>query len=155
MTNMLPALTGSNVIYGMGMMEMGMTMSYEQLLADAEIVRMTRRILQGIPVNQDTMALDVIKAVGPANNYLAQKHTRKYMRQELSTTQFIDRTQRETWEKKGAMTMTEATRAKAIDILENYEVTPLPDDVKKRIHDIVVEGEEEAEELAKFEAKKR
>lgn len=80
MTNMLPALTGSNVIYGMGMMEMGMTMSYEQLLADAEIVRMTRRILQGIPVNQDTMALDVIKAVGPANNYLAQKHTRKYMR---------------------------------------------------------------------------
>ena len=66
---MLPALTGSNVIYGMGMMEMGMTMSYEQLLTDAEIVRMTRRILQGIPVNPDTMALDVIKAVGPANNY--------------------------------------------------------------------------------------
>ena len=32
---MLPALTGSNVIYGMGMMEMGMTMSYEQLLCDA------------------------------------------------------------------------------------------------------------------------
>ena len=39
MTNMLPALTGSNVIYGMGMMEMGMTMSYEQLLTDAEICR--------------------------------------------------------------------------------------------------------------------
>ena len=155
MTNMLPALTGSNVIYGMGMMEMGMTMSYEQLLTDAEIVRMTRRILQGIPVNPDTMALDVIKAVGPANNYLAQKHTRKYMRQELSTTQYIDRTQRETWEKKGGMTMTEATKAKAIDILENYEVTPLPDDVKKRIHDIVVEGEEEAEELARFQAKKK
>ena len=91
MTNMLPALTGSNVIYGMGMMEMGMTMSYEQLLTDAEIVRMTRRILQGIPVNQDTMALDVIKAVGPANNYLAHKHTRKYMRQELSTTQYTER----------------------------------------------------------------
>lgn len=77
------------------------------------------------------------------------------MRQELSTTQYIDRTQRETWEKKGGMTMTEATKAKAIDILENYEVTPLPDDVKKRIHDIVVEGEEEAEELARFQAKKK
>ena len=43
---------------------------------------------------------------------------------------------------------------KARNILENYEVTPLPEDVKKRIHDIVVEGEEEAEELAKFKAKK-
>ena len=51
--------------------------------------------------------------------------------------------------------MTEATRAKAIDILENYKPEPLPEDVKKRIHDIVVEGEEEAEELSKFEAKKK
>ena len=100
------------------MMEMGMTMSYEQLLCDAEIARMSRRLEYGIPVNKDTLALDVIKEVGPANNYLATRHTLKYMRKELSTTKYIDRTQRETWEKKGSMTMTEAAHAKAIDILE-------------------------------------
>ena len=155
MTNLLPAVTGSNVIYGMGMLEMGMTMSYEQLLIDQEIVKMTRRILQGISVNKDTLALDVIKAVGPAGNFLSQKHTMKYMRQELSTTNLINRRMRENWEKNGSKRIEQVANEQARDILENYKVTPLPDDVKKRIHDIVVEGEEEAEELAEFEAKKR
>ena len=137
------------------MMEMGMTMSYEQLLCDAEISRMSRRLEYGIPVNKDTLALDVIKEVGPANNYLATRHTLKYMRKELSTTNYIDRTQRETWEKKGSMTMTEAAHAKAIDILENYHPEPLPEDIQRAIHNIVEEGEREAEELAKFKAKQR
>ena len=148
-------MAGSNLIYGMGMMEMGMTMSYEQLLCDAEIARMSKRLIYGIPVNKDTLALDVIKEVGPANNYLATRHTLKYMRKELSTTQFIDRTQRETWEKKGAMTMTEAAHAKAIDILENYHPEPLPENIQRAIHNIVEEGEREAEELAKFKASQR
>ncbi len=152
---MLPALTGSNVIYGMGMLEMGMTMSYEQLLIDQEIVHMTRRILQGIPVNKETIALDVIKAVGPCGNYLSQRHTLKYMRKELSTTNLINRKMRDNWENAGSKDMVAVAREKAIDILENYKVTPLPDDVKKKIHDIVEEGEAEVKELAEFEAKQK
>ncbi len=144
-------MAGSNLIYGMGMMEMGMTMSYEMLLCDAEFARMSRRLTYGIPVNKETLALDVIKEIGPASNYLAHKPTR----QKLSTTQFIDRTQRGSWERKGAKTMTEAAHEKALDILENYHPEPLPDEVKKKIHDIVMEGEEEAEELAKFKESKR
>lgn len=154
MTNLLPALTGSNVIYGMGMLEMGMTMSYEQLLIDQEIVHMSNRILQGIPVNKDTIALEVIKAVGPAGNYLAQRHTLKYMRQELSTTNLIDRTMREGWEKRGSKDIFESANEKAIEILENYQATPLPDDVKKKIRDIVQEGEDEANEMEKAKKKK-
>lgn len=152
---MLPALTGSNVIYGMGMLEMGMTMSYEQLLIDQEIVHMTRRILQGIPVNKETIALDVIKAVGPCGNYLSQRHTLKYMRKELSTTNLINRKMRDNWENAGSKDMVAVAREKAIDILENYKVTPLPDDVKKKIRDIVEEGEAEVKELAEFEAKQK
>jgi Trimethylamine:corrinoid methyltransferase len=155
MTAMLPALTGSNVIYGMGMMELGMTMSYEQLLIDAEIVRMIRRILQGIPVNKETIALDVIQKVGPAGNYLAERHTLKHMRQELSTTTLINRRMRDHWEASGAKDMAAAARDKAHEILENYKPTPLPEDVAKRIHDIVEEGEQEAAELEKFRSSQR
>ena len=152
---MLPALTGSNVIYGMGMLELGMTMSYEQLLIDAEIVRMIRRILQGIPVNKETIALDVIQKVGPAGNYLAERHTLKYMRQELSTTNLINRKMRDNWEAAGAKDMAQAANDKALEILKNYKPTPLPADVAKRIHDIVEEGEAEAVELEKFRSSKK
>ncbi len=147
MTAMLPALTGSNVIYGMGMLEMGMTMSYEQLLIDQEIVLMIRRILQGIAVNKDTIALDVIQKVGPAGNYLGERHTLKYMRQELSTTNLINRRMRDNWEKEGSKDMAQRAREQAIEILENYKATPLPTDVAKRIRNIVEEGEAEAAEM--------
>ena len=143
MTALLPALTGSNIIYGMGMLEMGMTMSYEQLLIDEEYVRMIRRILQGIAVNKETIALDVIKKVGPAGNYLSQRHTLKYMRQELSTTTLINRKMRENWENAGAKDLVQVAREKARHILETHKPTPLPDDVRKRIREIVEEGEEE------------
>ena len=125
------------------MLEMGMTMSYEQFLIDEEIVKMIRRVLQGIPVNKETIALDVIKSVGPAGNYLTQKHTRDFMRQELSTTTLIDRKMRESWENAGSKDISQVANEKAKDILENYKPTPLPDDVKKKIRDIVKEGEEE------------
>ncbi|MBR0598803.1 trimethylamine methyltransferase family protein [Clostridiales bacterium BAD-6] len=147
MTAMLPALTGSNIIYGMGMLEMGMTMSYEQLLIDQEIVRMIRRILQGIPVNKETIALDVIRKVGPAGNYLGERHTLKYMRQELSTTNLINRKMRDNWENAGAKDMAERAREQAIEILENYKPIPLPEDVKRKIRSIVEEGEQEAREM--------
>lgn len=129
---------------------MGLTMSYEQLLIDEEIVRMIRRVIQGIPVNKETIALDVIKAVGPAGNYLSQKHTLKYMRTDLSTTTLINRKMRNNWESEGSRDMAQVANVKAREILENYKPIPLPDDVKKRIRDIVEEGEEEARELSKM-----
>ena len=137
------------------MLEMGMTMSYEQLLIDQEIVRMIRRIMKGITVNKDTIALDVIQKVGPAGNYLAERHTLKYMRQELSTTELINRRMRDHWENAGAKDMAQVAREKAIDILENYKAEPLPADVAKKIRSIVEEGEEEAAELEKFNSSKK
>lgn len=150
LTSLLPAVTGSNVIYGMGMLEMGMTMSYESLLIDQEIVKMIRRVLQGIAVNKETIALDVIKKVGPAGNYLSERHTLKHMRTELSTTNLINRRMRDNWESAGAKDMAQVANEQAREILENYKVDPLPPDVAKRIHDLVVEGEAEANELAAF-----
>ncbi len=143
MTAMLPSLTGSNVIYGMGMLEMGMMMSYEQLLIDQEIVRMIRRILQGIPVNKETIALDVIKKVGPSGNYLGESHTRKYMRTDSSQAKLIDRKMRDGWEKDGSKDMAERAREEAIKILETHKPIPLTDDVAKRIRAIIEEAESE------------
>lgn len=150
---MLPAVTGSNVIYGMGMLEMGLTMSYEQLLIDQEIVKMIRRVLQGIAVNKETIGLDVIKAVGASGNYLSQKHTLKHMRSELSTTNLINRRMRDNWLKAGGKDMPTVANEQAIQILENYKATPLPADVQKKIRALVEEGEEEARELAEFKSR--
>ena len=134
------------MIYGMGMLEMGMTMSYEQLLIDAEIARMIRRVLQGIAVNDETLAVEVIKAAGPAGTYLNQRHTMKHMRKESSTTKLIDRQMYEGWEKSGRKDMSERAREEARKILETHTVEPLPEGTAKEIRNIIEEARAEMEE---------
>lgn len=139
----MPALTGSNMIYGMGMLEMGMTMSCGQLLIDAEIVRMIRRIMQGIAVDQSTLALDVISSVGPGGTFLGQKHTMQYMRKESSQARLIDRKMYDSWVRSGKKDMAERANEEAIRILENHKPIPLPEDVAKEIRSIIEEAEYE------------
>ena len=56
LTALLPALAGANVIYGLGNTETGVTMDYGQMVMDNELAEMVKFTLQGIPVNDETLA---------------------------------------------------------------------------------------------------
>ncbi|MEG2657975.1 MAG: trimethylamine methyltransferase family protein, partial [Clostridiales bacterium] len=137
-------LAGCNIIYGMGMVEMGMAMSYDQLVIDAEIVRMNRRVEQGIPVDADTLAVELINQIGPGGNYLAEEHTIRYMRQESSTTKLLDRRMMDSWREAGATDLAQRAHTKAMDIIENFNVAPLPQDVNETIDNIIAAAEADA-----------
>ena len=70
------------------------------MLLDTEIYNIIHKTLQGIVVNDETLALDVITAVGPGGNFLKQKHTIKHMR-DLFLPQFMDRRPYNEWQEKG------------------------------------------------------
>ena len=110
LTGLMPVLAGVDLVYGLGMIDMGMAISYEQFLMDAEFVRMFKRTEKEVAVDADALALEVIEAVGPAGNYLSQKHTLRHMRDEISTTELIDRRMRESSEKDGATDMPQRAR---------------------------------------------
>ncbi len=76
---MLPALAGANLIYGMGMLEMGQVLSFSQMVMDNEFAAMIKRSIRGIDVSDELMAVDLIKKVGIAGNFLGQKHTMKHL----------------------------------------------------------------------------
>jgi trimethylamine--corrinoid protein Co-methyltransferase len=135
------------------MLDMGMTMSYEQLLIDAEIIKMTRRIMEGIRFNDDTLAVKVIEAVGPAGEYLGQRHTLKYMRQETSTSTLIERRMYESWERDGRKDMAQRAHEEAVKLLASHQPAPLEPGVAKAIHAIVEEAAAELAEKKAFRAK--
>ncbi len=64
---------------------------------DCEIFSIIQKMMQGIVVNDETLALETIANVGPGGHYLAQKHTRKHMR-ELFMPAFMDRRPYSEWE---------------------------------------------------------
>jgi trimethylamine--corrinoid protein Co-methyltransferase len=141
LTGLMPTLAGTSMIYGMGMIDMGMAVSYEQLLIDAEFVRMFKRAEKGIKVNEDTLALDVIAAVGPAGNYLTQRHTLKHMRNEISTAKLIDRKSYSAWEKEGSMDIVQRANREARRILAEHQPERLAPEIIARIDAIIAEAE--------------
>lgn len=141
LTGLMPALAKTSLIYGMGMIDMGMAVSYEQLLMDAEFVRMFKRAEQGITVNEDTLALEVIAAVGPAGNFLNQRHTLKHMRKEISTAKLIDRKSYSVWEKEGSMDIVRRANKEAKRIFAEHQPKPLAPEIREKI-DAIIAGAE-------------
>ena len=143
LTGLMPVLAGVDLVYGLGMIDMGMAISFEQFLMDAEFVRMFKRTEKEVAVDEDALALEVIEAVGPAGNYLSQKHTLCHMRDEISTTELIDRRMWESWEKDGAKDMPQRAREKARKILAEHRPEPLSPEVLETFAQIMEREEKE------------
>ena len=123
LSTFMASIVLSDMLLGVGLLHGSRVWSFEQMLMDCEIFDLVRKTLEGIVVDDETLALDVIRAVGPGGNFLAQKHTKKHMR-ELWVPRLFDRRPYNVWEEKrdGAR---DWARQKAQDILKNHQPDPL------------------------------
>ena len=97
--------------------------------------------LKGVPVNDTSLAIDVIKEMGIGKDYLSHQTTLEHMR---SQSQQIYRPQdAERLEADGSKDAYQRSHERMIEILETYEPPQLPADVLKKVRAIVVEAEEE------------
>jgi len=142
LTGLLPALAGANLIYGLGMLESGVTFDYGQLVMDAEIARMIKYVVGGIPVRDETLAVEVIAEVGPFKDFLSHEDTYKNMRIQ-SQSRLIDRRVREDWAAAGSSSLYERACAEARRILETHQPEPLPPEVAAELRAIIVAAEDE------------
>ena len=132
-TTLLCGLAGANFIHdSAGLMEFAMTVSYEKFVIDNEIIGMMMRAVEGIRVDDDTLAYDIISQVGPGGNFVTSKHTRKYMRSEHYQPLLSDRESREDWESKGKPVTWERA-AEIVKQIEEGEGHSLPGDIEKKI----------------------
>ncbi len=142
MTAMLTALAGANVIYGLGMIESGMTFDFGQLVMDNEFARMIRFMVGGIPVNDNTLAVDVTRDVGQFNDFLSHPHTFEHMRTQSHPT-LLHRQTRVEWDDAGSKSLQETALEEARRILETHEPIPLSASIQSDIQNLVTEAEEE------------
>ena len=119
-----------------------MTIDYGQLVMDNEFARMIKHVVQGITVNDKTLAVDVIHEIGVGKNFLSHDHTFKHMRSQ-SQPKLIDRRTREDWEAGGRSDLYQSALEEARYILETHKPDPLPEDVLAAIRSIVEEAEAE------------
>jgi trimethylamine--corrinoid protein Co-methyltransferase len=123
LTGLLCALSGANFIHdAAGLMEFAMTVSYEKYVIDNEILGMAMRAVEGIRVDDDTLAFDLIKQVGPGGNFVAARHTRHFMRSEHYQPTLSDRNSQEEWLTKGG----KQTWQRASEIVKEFLAKPKP-----------------------------
>jgi trimethylamine--corrinoid protein Co-methyltransferase len=95
MSSLLVAMSGANYIHDIaGLMEADLTVSYEKLVMDDEILGMCQRVLRGIEVDDDALGLDMLIEKGPGGDYLTEDHTIRHMREEFFMPRLANRDKR-------------------------------------------------------------
>lgn len=132
MSSLLVALSGANYIHDIaGLMEFDLTVSYEKLVMDNEILGMCQRVLRGIEVNDETLATDLIIEKGPGKDFLTADHTLKYMREEFFMPQLANRAKRD--ESGTALSALEKARQFVADIRNSAVGRRLGEEQRKHI----------------------
>lgn len=128
------------MIYGLGMIDLGMKLDYAQLVVDNEIAKMVRRVLQGIPVSRDTMAVELIRSVGAGGHFLAEDHTIANMRQVQSQTTLFDRGAYSAWAAAGRKDLAARALEETRRILATHRPAPLSPKVSEQLRRIVMDA---------------
>jgi len=104
MTTLLAAMGGSNYVHhAAGMLESMLTVAYEQYVIDDEIIGMCCKVLEGIKVDDEHIALEVIDAVGPGGTFITSDHTVDHMHTEyFRGNNVTDQKGRDEWSKDGS-----------------------------------------------------
>jgi trimethylamine--corrinoid protein Co-methyltransferase len=130
------ALAGANVIFGAGTLDQLLTFDYAKLVMDAELIGMITKVVGGIDVTDEPMAVDVIHQVGPLGEFMTHDHTYDHMR-ETSQTSLFDRNLRDVWVTAGGKDLTDRAYERARAILKNHKPKPLPRGVASAMQSII------------------
>jgi trimethylamine--corrinoid protein Co-methyltransferase len=122
-----------------------MALSPAQLVIDDELISIARRWLQGIRVDEESLAVDTVARVGPRGSYLADEHTVAAIRsRQLVSLQLAEReSRRQVWESAGKKTLESRAAEKTRSILERHEVPPLPEEVRRELAAILKKADQQ------------
>lgn len=135
-------LTRCTLIHDVGYMEYGSTSSAEMLVIADEIIRMTRFMMEGLSINDKTLALDAIARAKPGSGFLADDHTLDNWKWAQWAPKVIDRKLHHSWVEAGSKDMFTRANDFVRKILEKHEMLPLQDEVETVIADVLAERAE-------------
>ncbi|HZK48319.1 MAG TPA: trimethylamine methyltransferase family protein [Thermoleophilia bacterium] len=116
---------GSNLSHDVGYLDFGLTASLEEIVVVDEFISMNRRLLRGIPVDRDTLAVEAVAEIGPGGHFMTSDHTYRHMREVQWRPTILNRHGRDRWLADGSLDLAAKARRKAQNILDTHEVPAL------------------------------
>jgi len=135
----LASLSGTNIIQGPGQMGNANLHSLLKLVIDHEICGMAYRMMDGLRVDEDTIALDLIKKVGPGGTYFLESQTREWLhKDQYHPSEIIDRKTMPQWKRSGSQDVIARSRNYLDKVLSEHQPTPMDKDIKKDLDNVVI-----------------
>jgi trimethylamine--corrinoid protein Co-methyltransferase len=134
---MIASLSGADLIHNVGFIEGCLTGSLQYLVMMDEAIGYAKRILRGIEVTPETLAVDWIDEIGPGGNFLNTEHTLKHFRSEFWYPTLIDRQMREAWDTSGRKGMSVRVQEKLDQILDSHHTTTLSSELQVGIENVL------------------
>ncbi|MEW5867818.1 MAG: trimethylamine methyltransferase family protein [Chloroflexota bacterium] len=135
------ALSGASLVHDVGFLDCADIGCLELLVLCDEIIAMTRRMLRGVPVNRQTIMLDLIEKVGPGGHFITEAQSVSLCRSEIWVPTLMDRNAYTIWEKKGSKSARQRVQEKLGRILDEHQPLPLPEGAAEQIERILQAAE--------------
>jgi len=129
----MAAMVGSNLNHDVGYLDFGRTGSLEMIVISNEIIDQVRRMQHGIPVNEDQIALSVIKDARVAGQFITHDHTAKHLRATQWRPKIFSRIGFETWEETGSQSLLQRAQQRLAEISDNHHAPSIPQEKQREI----------------------
>ena len=129
-------MTGTNLIHHLGCLDSGLNGSLSGLVMCDEIIGMIKQIGKGIAVTDETLALDILKEIGPGGEFLSHDHTYDHWKEWFRPT-IIDRSNFEIWSEGGGKSYNERLEPEVDRILESHKPEPLDEKLIQEMKKII------------------
>jgi len=137
------ALSGANLVHDVGYIESGLTCSYEMIVLCDEVIGFVRRLMRGIELSPETLALDVIDKVGPGGDYLGAAHTARHFRKAWYPN-VMDRRSFHAWVEAGRPTALRTAHDFARETVAMHAPLPLPTETLETLQAIIAQADAHA-----------
>jgi trimethylamine--corrinoid protein Co-methyltransferase len=131
------------VMHAAGWLEGGLCASFEKMVLDAEMLQMMAEFLTPIVVDEETLALDAIREVGPGGHFFGAAHTLARYETAFYDPILSDWRNFESWEEDGARSATERAHDLYKQILADYKAPPLDAAIREELDAFVARRKEE------------
>jgi len=135
-SNFYAYLSGASLVHDVGYIDSGVNASLESLVMNDEIIGMIRQMGKGINTEEEYLALELIDKIGPGGEYLTSEHTLKHYK-EWFQPRLQDRSDYETWEREGKMTMNDRIREETDRILKEHQPEHIDEKIQKELKEII------------------
>jgi trimethylamine--corrinoid protein Co-methyltransferase len=133
----LSGLSGATLVHDVGFLDCADIGSLGMLVMNDEIIGMTRRVMRGIEVSDETLMLDLIDEVGPGGEFISRPETASRCRQAIWIPTLLDREPWEVWEADGSPKIVDRVRRRVCDILAEHEPPPLTEEARAGVEEIL------------------